>query len=502
MKKIRFLSILLCLCLMISVITLPTAAETEAATEASVSTEASAATDETDAASAVSTKEIPGLPTPTESNLGPEYTVKAKAALLLELNSNTIIYQQNMNERLYPASLTKVMTCLLALEHGNLDDVLTVSETALSGLDIYGSSADLVVGEEINLRDLLYCIMLSSANEACNVVAEYVSGSIDDFVALMNQKAEELGCTDTHFANTNGLHDDNHYSSAYDLCQITRKALQNNSFWEISTATTYTVPATNLSDERRLVTTNYLVSTDTVSDYYYARAEGIKTGFTTPAGRCLISTATDGDLRFLSVVLGADTGQLSNGGVWYNSFSETKKLFQYGFENFAYAMVLTNLKNLDEVPVKFSAGRGSVPIKPSSDVYALLPKEYNPDLVSNEYVLNRPELQAHLDAGEIVGTVTVYYDGKPIGSTTVETLTAVERSELAYGLDQTKVFVQQYWWALLLLGGVIVLLLLVLIVKAVIYGHKRRVAMRKRRPGGQTNRSQSSVQNHSRSQRP
>ena len=137
-------------------------------------------------------------------------TVQARAAALVELNSDTLVYGMNLDEKVYPASLTKIMTCMLALEHGNLDDIVTVSHEALQDLNAAGSSAGLLEGEQLSLRELLYCVMISSANEACNVVAEYIAGDTPSFVALMNAQAAALGMTGTHFANAHGLHDENH----------------------------------------------------------------------------------------------------------------------------------------------------------------------------------------------------------------------------------------------------------------------------------------------------
>lgn len=433
------------------------------------------------------------LPASTVSTLGSNVSVDATAAILLELNSNTILVSFNADDQLYPASLTKIMTCMLALDYGKLDDVVTVSASALEDLHEDGSSAGLLPGEQLSLRNLLYCIMLSSANEACNVVAEHISGDIASFVDLMNQKAAALGCKNTHFENTHGLHNDNHYTTANDLCLITRKALENPTFRDISSTTTYTVPATNLSEERHLITTNFLTSRDTVSEYYYPNASGIKTGFTTPAGRCLISTATDGNLKFLSVLLGAETELLEDGNVWYHSFSETAELFDYGFDNYAYAQVLTNLENLDQVEVHNASGRDTVVIKPTGNVDALLPKNYDKEKITKEYTLysGNDYLEAPLEAAEIVGTVSVYYDGNYVGQTTVETLTAVDRSEIASSFEATKSFFEEYWWIVLLLGIIILLLTVVLMIRSAMMNAKRRAAARSRRPGGNGNHSTS-----------
>ncbi len=475
MKSYRFIALLLSIILILSVFSSAVcASEAETTEQAQESVEASLE------------PESELLSEPTVSELGPGYAVNAKAAVLLELNSNTVIYSFNADERLYPASLTKIMTCMLALDYGKLDDIVTVSEGALQGLHEDGSSAGLVAGEQMSLRNLLYCMMLSSANEACNVVAEYISGDVESFVELMNQKAAALGCKGTHFANPHGLHDENHYTTANDLCIIARKALENPTFCDITSTTTYTVPATNMSEPRYLVTTNYLTSRETVSDYYYPKASGIKTGFTTPAGRCLISTATDGNLKFLSVLLGAETELLDDGNVWYHSFSETAHLFDYGFDNFAYAEVLTDLQNLDQVEVKNAAGNGMVVLKSTESVDALLPKNYDKSKITSEYTLDNGMLEAPLDAGEVVGTVYVYYNDMLVGQTTVETLTAVERSEIKAAGDAAKEFFVKDWWLFLIAGILLLVIVAVLIIRSYINNARKRAAARRRRPGSGT----------------
>ena len=166
-----------------------------------------------------------------------QFSVAAKAALLIDLNTNRVVYEQDADERVYPASLTKIMTCLIALENGNLSDVVTVSESALADLDEDSSVAGLVVGEQMTLENLLYCMMVVSGNDACNVIAEHVAGSVTDFVRMMNQRAYELGCTNTHFNNPHGLHDESHYTTARDLAIRARISARSSTRMNISCPT-------------------------------------------------------------------------------------------------------------------------------------------------------------------------------------------------------------------------------------------------------------------------
>ena len=239
--------------------------------------------------------------------------IRAKAALLVDVNTDAVAYAQNIHEQNYPASLTKVMTALLILEKASGNDALltqevTAPESAFASpyYAADGSTAGIKAGEVLTVKQLLQCMLIVSANEACNILAEWHSGSISTFVDAMNAKAEALGCEDTHFVNPSGIHDPDHYTSAWDLYLITKAAMEYPEFMEICDSASATIPATNLSPERTLYTTNNLLSNWRVIGYRDKRAHGIKTGSTDAAGHCLISSAQQGELHYVSVVMGAE----------------------------------------------------------------------------------------------------------------------------------------------------------------------------------------------------
>ena len=409
------------------------------------------------------------------SGAAPSHTVQATAAMLVELSNGQSLLEQNADVQVYPASMTKIMTCMLTLEHGNLTDVVTVSETALQNLDIAGSTAGLLAGEQLTVEELLYCMMLSSANEACNVAAEYVAGSVEAFVAMMNEEAAALGCTNTHFANTHGLHDENHYTTARDLVLIATEALKNETFRTITSTVTHTVPATNLSEERELFTTNLLETPNT--QYYYEYAAGVKTGFTTPAGRCLISTAQrpDSDLHLLSVVCGASDVELEDGSIETQSFTETRDLFEWGFDNFAFATVL-EANPVTEVPVFMSAGSDAAVVAASEAITAVMPIGYDEAQVELDIQLTSPQgVQAPVYEGDVLGTVTVRYQGADLGTVQLVAITDTLRSELAASAATTGSFIADHFW--LLLGLAVVLLFVLYLV----INNVRRARRRKRR---------------------
>lgn len=281
------------------------------------------------------------IPTP------PALPLEAKGAILLDANTGDTLFTQNPDEILYPASTTKIMTAYLTMKYGNPDDYITIPEGIYEGIPAGASSADLKAGEEMYVYEILQCLMIVSANEAANALACYISGSVTDFVSLMNEEATALGCENTHFVNANGLHDENHYTTARDLSKIALAAMEYDRLTEICASTSAVIPATNVSEERTLSTTNYLLSGSDFPAYGYSGAYGLKTGFTTPAGYCLVSCAYWEGMNLLSVVLGASKSE-TDLETPVGSFTESRKLLDWGFYN--YETALTYQKYLETEP--------------------------------------------------------------------------------------------------------------------------------------------------------
>lgn len=461
MKKSRILSLALLLALLLNCFSLTALAEPDD-TSSTVS-------EPTESASSAVTGVTPP-PELLDYAVDDTYYVRAKASALIDLDAGALLYGGNIDAQIYPASLTKIMTCMIALERGNLDDILTVSESSQQDLVIGGSTANLKVGEQISLRELLYCVMVSSANEACNVVAEYISGSISGFVALMNEYAAALGMTSTHYANTHGLHSDEHYTTVRDLSTLVRWAWQHELFREFSTVTKHVVPATNLSEERELHTTNYLTSGLVVGKYYYEKAAGIKTGFTSKAGGCLISTAQDGDKHLLSIVVGCDTIENDDGTTTDERFTETKKLLEYGLNHFSLVQVLSDTTMAGMPEVLYAEGRGSVVVRAKDNISVLLPDGFDVSKIEMQVsYTSGPPLEAPLEAGQTVGTVTAVYEGKPIASCDLVTLTAVARSVPEYVADKANEAVGGFFGRMMHYWYLTVPLLLVVLAVAVMF---------------------------------
>lgn len=395
----------------------------------------------------------------------PDPDIQAKAALLVDWDTETVLYAKNEHTELYPASLTKIMTALLTLEAVDqgklaLDQELTATASALDGLAADGSTAGIKVGETMTVENYLKCMLIVSANEACDVLAEGVSGSVSAFVDAMNARAAELGCKNTHFVNPNGLHDSQHYTSAWDLYLITREALKYPEFMAVCDMGVAEIPATNLSESRRLRTTNYLLSNWRAAGYLYPDAHGIKTGSTSEAGHCLVSSATRGSRSLISVVLGAERVVGENGVANVKSFSETSRLFEWGFANFSTQTVLTELDMLADVPVALSK-IDSVAVHPDREVTLVLPNDVGPEDLERKLTLEE-NVQAPVSAGQELGSVELSRNGTVYVSVPLVALNDVEASKLLTFwfnvrefFDRTSVRVALIVIGLLILAGVV-----------------------------------------------
>ena len=370
--------------------------------------------------------------------------INARAAVLADPETGRVYYSLNADERAYPASLTKIMTVLLAVEaiergEASEDDQVTATETSMQNLAEDGSTAGIVAGEVLTFSDLLYGAMLVSANEACNVIAEHVSGSVGAFVELMNERAAELGCTGTHFANTNGLPDENHYTTAADLALITSEALQHSLFTTICNTVTRTVPATNMNDERVLSNTNALINPDSGygSGYYYEYAHGVKTGHTNDAGYCLISTAEKDGIRLMAVVLGCEAVPRADGsGNDYQSFSDSITLYNWVFNNFSSQEIVSSAEQVAEAPVELGQGVERVSLRPANVVTAVVADDTDLSTVQRDVVVyserDGETLVAPISAGTVLGELTLTLDGQVLGRSELVASTSVELSRAEY----------------------------------------------------------------------
>ncbi len=332
----------------------------------------------------------------------------SKAVVLYELNSDTMVYGWNMDEKIYPSSMVKLMTAIVALENGTLSDTVTVTKSALSHVAIGAVSANLKAGEELSLESLLYCMMCQSANDAATVIAEHIAGSQEAFLQMMNEKAMQIGCTGTNYTNVHGLHDDQTYTTARDICRILEYGLGDEQFKMLFTAKSYTVPATNKSDARVLQTSNYMMSKDYTSRYYDARVTGGKTGATDKAGRCLAVTAQANGMELLGIVMGAVPTYQEEGIILntYGSFEEMKQLLDFGCNGYEYRQVFYENQALAQYSVE--NGANDVITKPSSELSTVLPIEL--DETKLRWVYEAADaISAPVKEGQHISNAQVWY---------------------------------------------------------------------------------------------
>ncbi len=335
----------------------------------------------------------------------------SSACLLMEESTGKILYSKNANSIMYPASTTKIMTAILTLENCKLSDTAVVSHNAVFSIPSGYSTASLVEGEVLTIEQLLNVLLIPSANDAAVVLAEHIAGSVEAFSDMMNSKAVELGCLNTHFVNPNGIHNENHYSTAYDLALIGKYAMQFPTFKEISSKTRYTLPITNAysKEDRIFNTTNDLIKpnySSSPTNYYYKYATGGKTGYTDPAGQCIVATATKDNVSLIAVTLHGDFTEdnLSQRAL------DCKALFEYGFNNFSMVSiakkgdVASNMK----VP-NATKDSSSLDLLYSDDIYAFVPNGFDTSSVTPNIKLS--STFAPIAQDTILGTISYDIDG-------------------------------------------------------------------------------------------
>lgn len=271
--------------------------------------------------------------------------LSAKSAILVEVSTGRIIYEKGSRMQMFPASTTKILTAILVIENCNLSDMVTVSETAISNIPSGYVTCELQAGEEISVKDLLYALIVESANDAAYVLAEHVAGSVSAFSDMMNNKALEIGCSNSQFLNPNGIHNPNHYTTAYDLYLIAQYGMKNETFRTLVSTTSYTLPATNKhpAEDRVLSTTNQLINVNNTK-FYNKNVIGIKTGFTSQAGNCLVTQVSRDGLDFIAVVLNSETND--------SRYEDSNKLFDYAYDNFTLTKINEKDALIDTIEIE------------------------------------------------------------------------------------------------------------------------------------------------------
>ena len=355
----------------------------------------------------------------------------SKSAVLYEINSGTMLFMENPDVTMYPSSLVKVMTALLAMEKGDLDAVVTVTASALAAVPKSAMKVKLKEGEQMTLRDLLYCMIVGSGNDAATVIAEHIGGSQSAFVDMMNKRAKELGCTGTTFVNAHGLHDQRQVSTARDIAKITAKILEQPEYKAIFGTAKYTVPATNTSSARHLVTVNYMIDEEYRFSFYYSKVTGGRTGITEYGERCLVVTAEDDDSSFIGVILGAEAAYRKDNPEQikrHGSFEDMDKLLDMGFGKYSVNQVLYRGQILDQIHVP--NGENDIVVGPVTDLFCTLPEGVTADDLTNRVQMISTSVEAPVKFGDKIAVVQLWYGNVCVAQTNVQAMNSAKVGQL------------------------------------------------------------------------
>ena len=410
--------------------------------------------------------------------------VMSKSVLLVSMDTGQTVYEKEADTKMYPASTTKIMTYIVAYE--NIDDVentrIKVKQSVIDELLNTGSSMAYLsdhVGESVKVMDLLYSLMVPSGNDAAMVLADYIgNGDVQVFVDKMNEKAKELGCEDTHFANPDGLHDEEHYTTARDMYKMTSYALTLDYFEEITNTTTYEVEG----EDYPIVTTNYMIDRWRGGDLYYMYAKGIKTGSTDEAGRCLVTTASADGYSYMAVLLKAPYKEGEEEE--YYTMEDAADLFRWSRTSLEIRTIKTIDTPVCEQKVKLAWGKNSVTLVPSKNLTAVVPKDIGEENIVVE--TDVPEVvEAPLNKETKVGTATVYYRAdenaelQELAKVDLVSSENVEMSGFLKVLDVMSTILQSYWFLLLI--GIIGVIFLLYFIASKINNRRRKKNARVKR---------------------
>lgn len=408
----------------------------------------------------------------------PSIGITGKGAILMEQNTGKVLYGKNIDQRMYPASTTKIMTALVALEYGDLKEIVTIGEE-ITSIPWDSSKADLFVGQKISLEELLYGLLLPSGNDAAMSIAMYIANktvnedltkqeAIRVFSELMNKKAKELGAHNTHYVNPHGYHDENHYTTPRDMAIISREAMKNELFRKIVQSPRYHYEGNTdvVGKEDLWLNSNEFLHED--NRHYYSYVNGIKTGRTSQAGRCLVSSIKKEDLQLIAIVLNS-----TEEDIWRDS----KKLLSYGLDTFAYHTFAKKGESITGIKVE-KARRGDgdkVHLITEGKIQSFLKQEEIPKVTEQVYIgKGKPfailqdheniNLTAPIEKGETLGYIVYSLNGKVI----------VKERLVAQESIRKKSFLVSYWWMLLL---IIFIVLIIRKKKKIKKRRKRRVSM-------------------------
>lgn len=343
-------------------------------------------------------------------------SISADASIVIDNKTNKILYSKNENKKMYPASTTKILTAILVIENSNLDDLVTASYDAIMSIPDGYSIANIQIGEQLTVEQLLELLLVHSANDAANVLAEFIGGSTDSFVSMMNTIINELGLSDSHFTNVYGMHNENHYTTAHDLAIIMKYCLKNDTFRKISGQASCSIPSTNKYGTRTYNSTNELLIPNSSSYYKYLTTG--KTGFTSQAKECLVSSAYKDDLELIGVVLGSN-----------NRFSDTRAIYDFAYSNYSIKIIANEGDIASNITISNSTKETeSLNLLLDESIPVLISNSQDISEISPEIILN-DNISAPIEEGSILGKIKYTVAGVTY-STNIIAEHNVEKSKL------------------------------------------------------------------------
>ncbi|MGI6773744.1 MAG: D-alanyl-D-alanine carboxypeptidase [Clostridiales bacterium] len=398
-----------------------------------------------------------------------EIDVEAEVVYIQSTDDGTVIFDKNADMPTAPASLAKIVVATLVLEKvQNLDEVIEIPAYTIRLLDGTNSSnVGLVPGEQMSIRNLLYCLLVASANDAANVLADYIcKNNIGEFVQMMNDYVKSIGCQNTNFINPSGLDAEGQYTTARDVAIFTLKALENPVFEEITSTKKYTVPPTNkYPKERNLVSTVKILNSG-IKDYYIANAKGVKTGTTKNAGHCVVTTASKDGYSYLAIIMRAPMYDIDKDGVEENiAFTECKELLEWTFKNIKLRLVAEKNQVVSVIDVGLSSKYDHLRLLPEREVSALVPSGVNASGVYFEVIdeLTPTYIEAPIKKGEKIGRARILYAGNEIAQVDLVAGETIERNFLLYVVKLLKITVTSPAFIILvsiIIAAVVVILIL------------------------------------------
>ena len=325
-------------------------------------------------------------------------SVSAETYFIMDNRTNKVLYSKEENKKMYPASTTKILTAIIVLENCNLDDIVTASYDAIMSVPQGYSTAKIQIGEQLTVEQLLELLLVPSANDAANVLAEHVGGTMDSFVTMLNTKINELGLTGTHFTNVYGLHDENHYTTAHDLAFIMKYCLKNDTFRKLAGQASCAIPTTNKYGTRSYNSTNELLISNNTNYYKYLTAG--KTGFTSKAKGCLVSSAYRDDLELICIVLGSNS-----------RFSDTKTLYEYAYSNYSIKDIVNENDTITTIKISNATkATENLDLLVTESIPALVNNNDSISEITPEIILNE-NISAPIEEGTSLGKVKYTIDG-------------------------------------------------------------------------------------------